>query len=165
MVGVNLYSQRAAFERGVELFHVGDQEVGGADKLDVEAGVEHVRGGHALMHETRFRPDDFGQMGEKGDDVVLGLALDFLDAGDVELGVLGFGPDFCRGGLRDDAEVGHGVSGMCLDLEPDAKARLRRPDRRHFRSGVTRDHLWLSGTASPRLFRRVTPVRFGGMGG
>ena len=37
------------------------------------------------MHETRFRPDDFGQMGEEGDDVVLDLALDLLDARDIEL--------------------------------------------------------------------------------
>jgi hypothetical protein len=29
---------------------------------------------------------------------------------------------------------------MRLDLEPDAKARFRRPDRRHFRAGVARDH-------------------------
>ena len=40
------------------------------------------------MHEARFRADDLGQMGQKGDDVVLDLALDFLDPRDVELGVL-----------------------------------------------------------------------------
>ncbi len=37
-------------------------------------------------------------------------------------------------------ELGHGVGGVRLDLEPDAKARLRRPDRRHFGTGVAWDH-------------------------
>ena len=40
-------------------------------------------------------------------------------------------PDRLRGFLRDDAELGHGVGGMRLDLEPDAELRLRRPDGRH----------------------------------
>ena len=155
----------AALERGVEFFHVGDEEVGGANELDVEAGVEHIRRRHALVHETRFRPDDFGQMGEKGDHIMLGLALDFLDARDVELGVLGLGPDFRRRGLRDDPKPGHGVGGVRLDLKPDAKARFRRPDRRHFRPGVARDHRWLSAAAMPCLFGRPTSARFGGMGG
>ena len=34
---------RAALERGVELFHVGEEQIGGAHKLHIEAGVEHVR--------------------------------------------------------------------------------------------------------------------------
>ncbi len=36
------------------------------------------------MHEARFRPDDLGEMRQEGDDVVLGLALDLVDARDVE---------------------------------------------------------------------------------
>ena len=92
------------------------------------------------MHESRLGADDFGEMGEKGDDVVLDLALDLLDPRDVELWRFALGPDFLRRRLGDDAEFGHGVGGMRLDLEPDAKARLRRPDRRHFRAGVAGDH-------------------------
>ena len=141
---------RAPFERGFELVDVGDEEIGGAHELHVEAGVEHVGRGHALMHEARFRPDDLGEMGEEGDDVVLGLALDLVDARDVELGVLALGPDLRRRLLRDDAELGHGVGGMRLDLEPDAKARLRRPDRRHFGPGVAGDHLFTPRSARDR---------------
>ena len=51
--------------------------------------------------------------------------------------------------LRDDAELGHGVGGVRLDLEPDAKARLRVPDRRHLGPGVAWDHCGL--TAKPAL--------------
>ena len=40
------------------------------------------------MHEARFRSDDFRKMGEKGDDVVLGFALDRIDARDIELAFL-----------------------------------------------------------------------------
>ena len=96
--------------------------------------------GHALMHEPRFGADDLGQMREEGDDVVLGDALDLVDARDVELGGLALGPDCLRRRLRNHAEFGHGVGGMGLDLEPDAKPRLRRPDRRHLRAGIARYH-------------------------
>src|SRR2546425_532334 len=87
--------------RGMTCVEVGKQQVGGAGELDVEAGVEHVGGGHALMHEARLGADDLGKMGEEGDDVVLGLALDLVDAGDVENGVLGLGPDRLGGLLGD----------------------------------------------------------------
>ena len=122
----------AALERGVERIHVGDEKIGGAHQLHVEAGVEHVGGCHALMHEARFRPDDFGEMGQKGDDIVLDLALDLVDARDIEFRRFALVPDRLRRFLRDDAELGHRVGGMRLDLEPDAKPRLRRPDRGHF---------------------------------
>ena len=92
------------------------------------------------MDEAGIGPDDLGKMGKEGDDVVLHLALDRVDARDVELRVLAFLPDRLGGALRDQAELGHGIGGMRLDLEPDAVARLRVPDRRHFGSGIARDH-------------------------
>ena len=45
------------------------------------------------MHEARLRADDLGEVGQEGDDVVLGLALDLVDALHIESGVLGLGPD------------------------------------------------------------------------
>ena len=45
------------------------------------------------MHEARLGADNFRQMGQEGDDVVLGLALDLVDPRDVENGVAGLGPD------------------------------------------------------------------------
>ena len=92
------------------------------------------------MHEARLRPDDLGEMGQEGDHVVLDLALDLVDARDVEGRVLALGPDRLRRFLRDDAELGHGVGGMRLDLEPDAIARLRLPDRGDLGAGVAGDH-------------------------
>ena len=130
----------ARFQRGEELVDIGEQKIGGANELHVEAGVEHVRGRHALMHETRFGADDFGKVREEGNDVVFGFALDLIDPRDVEFGVLALGPDLLRRRFRNHAEFGHGIGGIRLDLEPDAKARLRRPDRRHFGPAVAWDH-------------------------
>ena len=45
------------------------------------------------MHEARFGTDDFGEMRQEGDDVMLGLALDRVDPLDIEGRVLGLGPD------------------------------------------------------------------------
>ena len=140
MIGVILCSSRAALERGEELVGVGDQDVGGAHELHVEAGVEHVRRGHALVHEARLRADDLRQMRQEGDDVVLDLGLDGVDARDIEGRGLAFLPDLFRRLFRDLAEFGHGVGGMRFDLEPDAKARLGRPDRSHFGAAVARNH-------------------------
>ena len=139
-----LVLERAALERREQLVDVGDQQVGGAHELHVEAGVEHVGRGHALMHEARLGPDDLGQMGEEGDDVVLDLALDLVDARDVELGLarpsaqMVFAASF---GMMPSSAMR--VGGVRLDLEPDAKARLRRPDRGHFRAGVAGNHMRL----------------------
>ena len=48
------------------------------------------------MHEARLRSDDLGEVGEKGNDVVLDLRLDRIDARDIEFGVLAFLPDCLR---------------------------------------------------------------------
>ena len=87
MLMVFLCSKARRLSAGEQTVEIGEQDIGGARELHVEAGVEHVGGGHALMHEARLGPDDLGQMGQEGDDVVLGLALDRVDAGDVEDGV------------------------------------------------------------------------------
>jgi hypothetical protein len=42
---------------------------------------------------------------------------------------------------RDDAKVCEGVSSVGLNLEPDAKARLRVPDGGHFRAGIAGNHV------------------------
>ena len=92
------------------------------------------------MHETGLRADDLREVGEEGDDVVLDLALDGVDALDVEGGRAALAPDDLGRLRRYDAEGGERRRRMRLDLEPDAKARLRRPDRHHFRAAVAGNH-------------------------
>ena len=144
IVGVILCSKARRLSAAQHLVDVCDQQVGGAHELHVEAGVEHVGRRHALVDEARLRPDDLGEVGEEGDDVVLDLALDLVDPRDVEHGVLALGPERGRGLLRDDAERGQRIGGVGLDLEPDPEARLRVPDRGHLRAGVAGDHAAVS---------------------
>ena len=119
---------------------VGDQQVGGAGELNVEAGVEHVGRGHALVHEPRLGADNFRQMREESDDIVLGFALDLVDPGDIENDTAGLGPDHLRSLSRDHAEFRQRIRRMRLDFEPDLEAGLGRPDRGHFRAGVAGNH-------------------------
>ena len=92
------------------------------------------------MDEARLRPDYLGQMGQKGDDVVLGLAFDRLDAGDVENGAMALFPNRFGRLFRYDAKLGHRRHCVRLDLEPDAEFGFRRPDGGHFRARITRNH-------------------------
>ena len=97
------------------------------------------------MHEARFGADDFRQMRQEGDDVVLGLALDLIDALDVEGRVLGLGPDGLRSVLGNDAQLRQCIGGMRLDLEPDLETRLRLPNGDHFGAGIAGNHRELLG--------------------
>lgn len=132
-VGV-LVLEGARPERGEQPVDIGDQDVGGAHELHVEAGVEHVGRRHALVHEAGVGPHVLGEVGEERDDVVLCHRLDLVDPRRVEDGFGAFIPDGARSLLRDGAGIRHGRGGMCLDLEPDPEARLGRPDRRHLGS-------------------------------
>src|SRR6185437_7423074 len=160
----HLVLEGALLQRREHLVEIGEQEVGGADELHIEAGIEHVRGGHALMHEPRLGADDLRQVGQEGDDVMLGLALDLVDPGDVEGGVLGLGPDGLGGLLRDHAEFRQRVRGMRLDLEPDLEAGLRLPDRGHFRAGVAGDHRQLMAKGRVQATYRGLPWLYSAFG-
>ena len=135
-----LVLEGAALERGQQRVDIGEQDVAGARQLHGEAGVEHVRRGHALVDEARVRADEFGEMGQEGDDVMLGDALDLVDPLDVECRGAALFPDGLRRFLRDHAELGQRVAGMRLDLEPDAEAGFGRPDGDHFGAGIAGDH-------------------------
>ncbi len=79
----------------------------------------------------------FGDVGEEGDDVMLGLGLDLLDAGHLEAGLL---PDMGHGGLGNQAVEGHGLQGGQLHLEPGVKFIFFRPDAGHLGSAVAWNH-------------------------
>ena len=152
----HLVLEGTLLDGGEQSVDIGDQQVGRPHELDVQAGVEHVGGGHALVDEARIGADEFGQMGEEGDDVVLRHPLDFVDPGDVEGDVAGPVPDRLCALLGDNAEVGEGVAGMGLDLKPDAEPGLRVPDFYHFGARIAGDHV-----ERPALARGVTGTRKG----
>ena len=130
----------AALERLHQALDVCDQQIGAARELDCEAGVEHVGRREARVHVARLGADDLGQVGQERDDIVLDLALDRIDARDVEFCAVALVPDFLGGLFGHQAELGHGVGGVCLDLEPDAEAGFRLPDFRRLGAAVARDH-------------------------
>ena len=84
----HLVLEGALLQRGQQPSRSAIRRSAARRQLHGEAGVEHVGRGHALVHEARLGADDLGQMGQEGDDVVLGLALDLVDARDVEGRVL-----------------------------------------------------------------------------
>ena len=127
----------ASLQRQEQRLETVEQQVCGGGELDRKSGVEHIARGHALMDETRFRANMFGEVCEKGDDVVPGLALERVDALEVERAALA---DRARRALGDDAQCRLRVAGMGLDLEPDPEPVLRRPDPRHFGAAIARDH-------------------------
>ena len=130
----------AAAKRGQQRVDVGQQDVGGADELHAEAGVEDVRRGQPLMQVAGLRPDDLGDVGQERDDVVAGLRLDLLDARGVELRPGALAADRLGRRFRHRADLGHGVEGVRLDLEPDAVAGFGRPDGRHCGARIARNH-------------------------
>jgi len=105
--------------------------------LDGQRRIQYVARRHALMDETRVGPDVFGQIGQKGQNVVARFPLDPVDAGQVPFALF---PDVFRGLRRNDAETGLSVAGMRLNLEPYAESVFRLPNSRHFGAGITRDH-------------------------
>ena len=137
---------RPALQRSEQLVHVRQQDVGRADQLDGERRVEHVRAGHALVHEARFLAHMLGHPGQEGDHVVLGHRLDRVDRVDVDFRV-GF-PPVPQGlgrAFGHNAQLGELLRRVRLDLEPDAIFRLRLPQGGHFGAGVAGDHCGAPG--------------------
>ena len=66
----------APLQRRQQRIEIGQQQIGGLFQLHRKSGVEHVARGHPLMHEARFGADMLGEVGQEGDHVVVGLALD-----------------------------------------------------------------------------------------
>ena len=134
-LGVLACSRRERLEeRGRAL----DEAVGGVAQQDRERGVEDVARRHAAMEPACVVADELLDVREERDHVVLGGALDLLDARRVEHERLR--ANAVRGALGDDAGVFHGVARGELDLEPHLVATLGRPQGGELGRRVARDH-------------------------
>jgi hypothetical protein len=173
--GVNLCSLRAGLQRGQHPVDIADQDVGGAGQLHGEAGVQHVRAGHALVQEAGFLTDDFGHMGQEGDDVVLGGALDLVDPVGVEDRVAALGPDRLGGigsGMVPSSAI---LVAACASISNQILYLVSCDQMATIGAGIARDHgcavsvSWprestgaLSGSAIsglfPRLHTRLEPA-------
>src|SRR5207248_5903004 len=137
----------AALQDREQSIDIGQQNVGGLRQLHRKASVEHIARGHSLMHEARLGADMLGEVGQKGDHVMAGLALDLVDALGLEAAAL---PDGASGALGDDSQRRLVIASMRLDLEPDPVPVLRRPDPGHFGAAVARDHAWVASSQPNR---------------
>ena len=89
------------------------------------------------MHKARLGPHVLREVGQESDDVVLGLAFDFIDARDIPLAAL----PYRLGGLGGNSSQLHlGVAGVGFDFEPDAEFVVRLPNLGHGGPSVARNH-------------------------
>ena len=116
------------------------------------------------MQKPRLRPDDLRHMGQEGDNVVLYLALNLIDALDVKHCIASLCPDGRCRICRNDAQLRHLIGGVSLDLEHDTKTGLGVPDLGEGGTGIARDHergctppsyLSQDQSASPRSARAL----------
>ena len=80
------------------------------------------------MHKARFGSDNFGQMRQEGDDVMLHFALDFIDALDIEDSVLALLPDLGGCFFRHHAQFGETIGGVFI-RSSSLVARTLEPSR------------------------------------
>ena len=128
------------FQRRQQFVHIGQKHVCGADQLYVEACVQHIGTGHALMNKARLvAADMFSQMGQKGDHIMFGNRFNLVDARHIECDVFGF-PNRLGIGARDHAQIGLCITCVSFDLVPDAELCLGRPDGNHVGAGIAGNH-------------------------
>ena len=132
-----LVLERAALERCRHGADAVFQQGAGPVELHREAGVENIGRGEALVDEARLRPHMVREVGEEGDHVVAGLALDRVDFRGIDecrLVRTHRAVEHFRRHLRRLAERDLSVERMALNLQPDGEAGLRCPDRGHLRA-------------------------------
>ncbi len=125
------------FQDGQQFVDVGKKDFRGLLQEHGQGCVEDVRRREPHVDEPGIGPDEFGNAGQEGNDVVLHGPLDFVDSIDVETGLRldrlerlpGDVPSF-RQGLADEN----------LDVQPLLEAVLRTPDGFHFLARIPRDH-------------------------
>ena len=140
--------ERAPLEHLAQRDEVALEEQAGALDLQRQRGVEHVAARHPVVDVLAGVADVLGDVGEEGDDVVVGRRLDLVDAGHVERGL---GLDLADRVVGDLAELVPGLHGGDLDVEPGLHPGLVGPDRAHLGERVALDHRGSSVVVAPRF--------------
>ena len=134
---------------------------GGFLELEGLGGVYDVGGGEAVVEPAGFGADVLGYRGGEGDDVVLDLGFNLVDAVDGEGGLVA---DGVGGFLGDDSGFGEGLRGGDFDLEPAAVFIFVGPDAGHLGAGCSAGSwvyltLCVGCTPSPPLRPKVRPIK------
>ena len=133
-----------------------EHERPGLADLERQRGVEHVRRGEAVVEPAPFLAELLRHRVDERGDVVVRARLDLRHP----LGARRHRPrpDRVDRLVRHDAGLGPPVERRQLDVEPAPQLRLVRPDRRHGRAGVARNHSSES-SASPADRPAISPAR------
>ncbi len=126
-------------DRGVEAI---EDEVGGLAALQRQAGIDHVAAGEAPVDVAALRAHRLGHLGHEGNHVVIGGALELVDAIDVDRGAR------CDGGHRVSrylARVGQCLQHRDLHAQQVFEPTAVGPQRRHLRQRVALDHAFARG--------------------
>ena len=99
--------ESATFERREQRIDVRDEDVARPLELHSEACIEHVGAREAQMDEARVGTNEFGEVSEERDNVVLGHLFDLVDPRDVEFGLRPLLPDRLRRRFGNHADFGH----------------------------------------------------------
>ena len=147
---------RAANDRGEQCCEACVNEGGGRAHLQCERGINDVTAGQTVVNPTPFSAHALRQLVYEGDNIVIGGALQLVDARDIHLRL---GADYSNGVGGHFARCSLRVEHREFYLQRRAPARLIAPDRRHRRRGVTGDHrlAWRNG----RQARSIVCVRSG----
>ena len=130
---------RARDNRGERFVERPEEQLTGIAHGERERRVEHVRGGEAVVDPSSFRSDLLRKRVDECGDVVIRRPLELGDAFDGR-DVRTLAPDRLHCARRYGAELAPRIERCELHQEPTLELRLLRPDARHFRSGVARDH-------------------------
>ena len=113
-------------------------EGSGLPDLQRQRSVQHVRRGQAVVEPAALLAQLLRDRVDERGDVVMRARLDLRHP----LGTRRYRPRPDRGDRlrRHDPRLGPPLERRQLDVEPPAQLRLVRPDRRHGRAGVARNH-------------------------
>src|SRR5208337_1221113 len=131
----------SSFQNCKKLFDIFDKEVGCFCEEKSESSIQNIGRCKALVDKPRRRTHEFSHARKKCYNIVMGLALDFLDPVNVEAGLVLYTLKVFR---RDRASFEEHLTDRKLDVQPFAVFILKCPNPPHFRASVALDHFLFS---------------------
>src|SRR5262245_26420832 len=113
-----------------------NQKVGSFFDLKRQSRVDNIRRRESIVNIAGLRSNEFSHGGCEGDDIVFDLFLDFLNTGDIKVGLGLYGGERVRG---NDAGLRQNFAGGNLNSQPLAIPVFFGPDGAHRGARVASD--------------------------
>ena len=135
--GGALVFMRPFFQASKQTIKSGQHQISGPGQLNGQGCVQNVRRCHTLMHKPRILANMFGKVGQKGNNIMFGFALNFVNA----INFKGAALPNCGGRFgRNNTKFCLRVTRMGFNFKPNLELAFLRPNGGHFRPGIPRDH-------------------------